>query len=92
MKSTKNFASDNNAGVHPLIMKAIADANQGYTLAYGDDSYTEAAISKFRKCFGENIAVFFVFNGTAANVLGLKTVVESLRQSYLFSHGPYPYR
>lgn len=79
MKPVKNFASDNNAGVHPLILKAIGDANQGYTLAYGDDFYTEAAISKLREYFGEKCAVYFVFNGTAANVLGLKTVMESFQ-------------
>lgn len=77
MQSTKNFASDNNAGVHPLILKAMEEANLGYTKAYGDDSYTEAAISKFQEHFGKNIEVHFVFNGTGANVLGIKAVTES---------------
>jgi threonine aldolase len=79
MQSTKNFASDNNAGVHPLILKAMGEANQGYTKAYGDDPYTEAAISKFREHFGENIEVYFVFTGTGANALGLKAVTESFQ-------------
>lgn len=79
MQPTRNFASDNNAGVHPLILKAMAEASQGYTKAYGDDPYTEAAICKFREHFGENIEVYFVFNGTGANVLGLKAVTESFQ-------------
>jgi threonine aldolase len=77
MQSTKNFASDNNAGAHPLILQALAGVNQGYARAYGDDPYTEEAIRKFREHFGENIDVYFVFTGTGANTLGLKAVLES---------------
>ncbi|HEX3046974.1 MAG TPA: low specificity L-threonine aldolase [Bacillota bacterium] len=77
MKPTKNFASDNNAGVHPEILKALAEANQGYCLAYGDDDYTRAAVEKFQEHFGDGIEVFFVANGTAANTLSLKAVTES---------------
>mgnify|MGYP001245668885 CR=1 FL=1 len=77
MKPTKNFASDNNAGVHPEILKAITEANQGYCLAYGDDLYTERAIAKFREHFGPEVEVFFVFNGTGANVLGLQALTGS---------------
>lgn len=74
MKPNKNFASDNNAGVHPEILKAITEANQGYALAYGDDPYTERAIAKFREHFGAKVEVFFVFNGTGANVTGLQAL------------------
>lgn len=74
MKPTKNFASDNNAGVHPEILKAIVEANQGYCLAYGDDPYTERAVAKFREHFGSEVEVFFVFNGTGANVTGLNAI------------------
>lgn len=77
MKPTKNFASDNNAGVHPEILKAIVEANQGYCLAYGDDPYTERAVAKFREHFGPEAEVFFVFNGTGANVLGLQALTGS---------------
>jgi len=76
MKVTRNFASDNNAGVHPQILQAIRSVNLGHTVAYGDDPYTEAAVLKFREHFGENIAVYFVFGGTGANVLGIKTVTQ----------------
>ena len=76
MKVTRNFASDNNAGVHPQILQAIHSVNLGHTVAYGDDPHTEAAVTKFREHFGERIAVYFVFGGTGANVLGIKTVTR----------------
>ena len=74
MKPNKNFASDNNAGVHPEILKAIMEANQGYALAYGEDPYTERAVAKFREHFGPKVEAFFVFNGTGANVTGLQAL------------------
>ena len=71
---TRSFASDNNAGVHPEVIEAIARANQGHVIAYGDDPYTRSAIAKFEEHFGSGIDVFFTFNGTGANVLGLQSL------------------
>lgn len=76
IKPSRSFASDNNSGVHPEILKAIAAANEGHVVAYGDDPYTEAAVQKFQEQFGKNIDVYFVFGGTGANVLGLKAVTQ----------------
>jgi threonine aldolase len=73
-KAVRGFASDNNAGVHPEIIDAITRANQGHTIAYGDDDYTRSAIAKFEEHFGTGIDVFFTFNGTGANVLGLQAI------------------
>lgn len=73
---TKGFASDNNSGVHPVILQAIADANKGHVTAYGDDEYTQRAVKKFKEIFGEDIDVFFVFIGSAANVLGLQSMTQ----------------
>ncbi len=73
----RSFASDNNAGVHPKVMEAIASANDGHVIAYGDDPYTARAVEKFRDHFGKDVEVFFVFGGTGANVLGLKAVTQS---------------
>ena len=70
----RSFASDNNAGVHPEILEAIARANRGHVVAYGDDPYTHAAVQKFEEHFGPDIDVFFTFNGTGANVLGLQAL------------------
>jgi threonine aldolase len=75
-KPKRSFASDNNAGVHPKILRAIERANRGHVIAYGDDPYTEAAVKKFREHLGNDIDVYFVFSGTGANVLGLKAITE----------------
>lgn len=72
----RSFASDNNAGVHPKILRAVERANRGHVVAYGDDPYTEAAVAKFREQLGKEIDVYFVFSGTGANVLGLKAITE----------------
>lgn len=77
MKPSRSFASDNNAGVHPEVLKVIAAANQGHVVGYGDDLYTHSAIRLIRKHLGENSEVFFVFNGTAANCLSLKALTNS---------------
>ncbi|MFZ0283503.1 MAG: low specificity L-threonine aldolase [Bacteroidales bacterium] len=76
-KIKRGFASDNNAGVHPEVMKQLAEANIGHTLGYGSDSYTERARELFREHLGKEAEVFFVFTGTAANVLGLSGIVRS---------------
>ena len=71
-KPSRSFASDNNAGVHPLVFEAMMKANEGHVIAYGDDPFTARAVEKFREHLGKDIEVFFVFGGTGANVLGLK--------------------
>ncbi len=83
-ESTRSFASDNNAGVHPEILAAIARVNRGHVVAYGDDPYTRSAVQKFEEHFGPDIAVFFTFNGTGANVLSLQSLTRSF-QSVLCS-------
>jgi len=71
-----SFASDNNAAVHPNILSAINSVNQGHVISYGDDIFTQSAVKKFEEHFGKDVEVYFVFNGTAANVLGLSAMVE----------------
>jgi len=44
MKPARSFASDNNASVHPEIIKAISAANHGHTVGYGDDAYTKSML------------------------------------------------
>ena len=77
VKPRRSFASDNNAGVHPTVMAAIASANDGHVIAYGDDPYTARAVKLFRQHLGKDAEVYFVFGGTGANVLGLKAATES---------------
>jgi len=76
MTVRRDFASDNNAGVHPAVLAAIADANIGHERAYGHDPYTQRAEAVFRHHFGDAAKTWLVFNGTAANVLGLEAVTE----------------
>jgi threonine aldolase len=73
------FASDNNAGVHPEVMRALEEANAGHCPAYGApaDPHCAAAEEAFARHFGEGTEVSFVYNGTAANVLGLRAVTDS---------------
>jgi len=79
MKLKKGFASDNWSGVCPEIMQALQDVNPAHNEAYGElnDPVTEAAVKKFENLFGEDIAVFFVYNGTAANVLAIGQLMRS---------------
>ena len=72
----RGFASDNNAGVHPEILKAIESVNSGHTIAYGDDPYTASAVNKIKSILGEKVQPYFVFTGTAANVLGLDAITK----------------
>jgi len=70
----RGFGSDNHAGVHAAVLQAIASANVGHVHSYGNDPYTEQAVARFREVFGEQAEVYFVFNGTAANVLAIAAV------------------
>lgn len=77
MKPLRSFASDNNAGIHPEILKAIAAANEGHVVGYGADPYTESMVRKFREHFGADAEIFVVFNGTGANCLSLQALTKS---------------
>ncbi len=77
MTTFKSFASDNYSGTHPKLLEAIQKANVGHAKAYGNDEYTERAIKKFKEHFGKDVDVYFVYNGTGANVLGIKSITES---------------
>ena len=74
---SRGFASDNNAGVHPEILEEIRSVNKGHVIGYGDDPYTEEARDLFCQHLGADTETFFVFTGTAANVLGITAVTRS---------------
>jgi threonine aldolase len=74
--SGRSFGSDNHAGAHDAVMRMIGEANAGRLPAYGDDPWTERAAEQLRAAFGARGGIFFVFNGTAANVLGLSLLVR----------------
>src|SRR6266568_8786736 len=66
-----NFASDNAAAVAPEILAALARANEGSALAYGNDDWTKRVERRFAEIFERDVAVFLVPTGTAANALAL---------------------
>ena len=71
MPARPSFASDNWAGAHPAVLDALRAANDGPAPAYGDDRWTAELVDWIREEFGPGVASFPVFNGTAANVIGL---------------------
>ena len=71
------FASDNNAGICPEALAALAEANRGHAPGYGDDDWTRAAVDAIRRVFDTDCDVYLVFNGTAANSLALATICRS---------------
>ncbi|MDF2868169.1 MAG: beta-eliminating lyase, partial [Gammaproteobacteria bacterium] len=73
----KSFASDNYSGICPEIMQAIQQANQEHVSSYGNDPFTHQALTLLKQTFGENIVAYFVYNGTAANTLALKSLLRS---------------
>ena len=73
--SSRGFASDNYAGVHPEVLAAIADANGGHQVAYGEDVYTAELQRVMKSHFGEQAETFPVFNGTGANVTALTSLL-----------------
>ena len=72
----RGFASDNNSGVHPAVMNELIRANHGHVVGYGGDPFTEKATEMLREELGMEAEIYFVFTGTAANVLGLAGVTR----------------
>jgi Threonine aldolase len=66
-----NFASDNTAAICPPAWAALAEANSGSEVSYGDDTWTRRVVEGVRDIFEKDCEAFLVFNGTAANALAL---------------------
>jgi threonine aldolase len=73
----KSFASDNYAGVLPEVMEALQKANHDHARSYGADDITARTVSLFRDVFGADVDVYFVFNGTGANILSISAATQS---------------
>jgi threonine aldolase len=71
----KSFGSDNHAGAHPAVLRAMMAANAGDAVAYGFDDWTERATSQLREAFRADDS-FLVLNGSGANVLGLSLLLR----------------
>ena len=72
----RGFASDNYSGVHPEVMAALAEANGGHQVSYGDDVYTERLQEVFRRHFGPQARTYPVINGTGANIVALQAATD----------------
>lgn len=73
----RSFGSDNHSGVHSTILDAIVKANDNHCCAYGDDPWTERATARIKELFGADCHPFFVFNGTGANILSLRSSTQT---------------
>lgn len=73
----RGFGSDNHSGISPEILRAIGGANEDHALAYGDDEWCARTEGIFRETFGPEAKVYFVFNGTGANVLCIDAMCRS---------------
>lgn len=81
-ESERDFGSDNHAGVLPEVLEALSRVNQGHRHAYGAtegpyaDPHTQAGVAAVARHLPPGASIYFVYNGTAANVLGLSTLLE----------------
>jgi threonine aldolase len=73
--TVRGFASDNYSGVHPDVLAAIAAANDGHQVSYGEDAYTARLQAVCARHFGAGVETYPVFNGTGANVVGLLSML-----------------
>ncbi|HEX3801371.1 MAG TPA: aminotransferase class I/II-fold pyridoxal phosphate-dependent enzyme [Solirubrobacteraceae bacterium] len=77
VSAKRGFASDNSATVHPRVLEAIAAANVGHAFGYGHDPYTAEVEERLAAALGApGASVFFVFNGSGANVLSLRAALR----------------
>lgn len=75
----RGFGSDNHAPIHPALLESLHKVNVGHYPSYGNDPWTEEALSCFREHFGPRTEASFVFNGTAANTLAIKACLQSFQ-------------
>ena len=83
----RSFRSDNNAGLCPEALEALAAANDGsHVVGYGDDDVTARAVAAFRNIFGPDTSVWFLGTGTAANTLAIAALTEPWEQIVCHGH------
>lgn len=73
----RGFGSDNFSGVLPEVFQALQEASNGHQHSYGDDIFTKKAVEDFCTVFESNVDVYFVYNGTGANILSLSAFTRS---------------
>ncbi len=70
------FASDNAAGVDPVVMDALVAANTPAALAYGADEWSRRLTDRFGELLDRDVVVLPCWGGTGANVVGLASVLR----------------
>ena len=71
-----SFASDNASGASPEVLQALVEANEGYSIAYGDDRFTSELRSEMNKLFGQDVSTFLAWGGTGANIVALQALLR----------------
>ena len=70
------FASDNVTAANPEVLEAVARANHGNAMPYGDDPFTTEVRKKFETIFERPCEVYFGITGSAVNSLALASLVK----------------
>lgn len=70
------FASDNASPAHPAILDALQEESRDHEISYGDDPATIAAAERIGALLGRECGVYFVYNGTGANVSALRSLAR----------------
>lgn len=72
-----SFYNDYSEGAHPKILQYIAENNLDQQMGYCLDEYCELGAKRIKKAFGIPEAdVHFLPNGTAANIVGLASMLQ----------------
>jgi threonine aldolase len=74
-KPERWFGSDNQSGAFPEVLEALAEANSGHAVAYGDDRWTAKCVETFRDLLGGERDVYLSWNGSGSNVVALQTLL-----------------
>jgi threonine aldolase len=77
-----NFCSDNVTGVSPEIAAAVAGANTGPAMPYGNDPATGAVEKTIAALFEAPADVFLLATGTASNALALAVLTPPYGSIY----------
>lgn len=75
-----DFSSDTTSGVNNEIINALISANKGCELGYFKDEHTKAVKKWVQSQFSVPVETTFVSNGTAVNILALRTMTKLLQK------------
>ena len=80
----RSLGSDNHSAVHPKIFEAMAKVNLNHDASYGTDALSRKLGEDLKELTGPAWSGFHCFNGTAANVMALKSLVKSYESVLYF--------